>query len=153
MSRKITTPPCRIPFNALLGIRLERVHRDGVTIACTVRDDLRNSSGAVHGGIAPALADVAVGTALMRRVRGERHATTIELKVNYLRPVTEGSMFARSRLLRVGSTISVGSVELTDSHRRLVGTAIVTYMFVDSVRGREGKRQVLKGRKQCQQPS
>lgn len=122
----------KVPFNALLGIRLERLYRDGATVGCTLRDDLRNSTGAAHGGVAAALADVAVAVAILRRVKGKRPITTVELKVNYLEPVTKGRIFARSRLLRVGSTLAVGSVELTDSKARLVGTAIVTYLFLDA---------------------
>ena len=128
----------RVPFNALLGIRLERLHRDGVTVGCTLRDDLRNSPGAAHGGVTAALADVAVAVAILRRVKGKRPITTVELKVNYLEAVTGGRIFARSHLLRVGSTLAVGSVELTDSKARLVGTAIVTYLFLDARGSRNG---------------
>ncbi len=127
----------KVPFNALLGIRLERLHRDGVTVGCTLRDNLRNSTGAAHGGVAAALADVAVAIAILRRVKGKRPITTVELKINYLQPVTEGRIFARSHLLRAGSTLAVGSVELTDSKARLVGTAIVTYLFLDARGGRD----------------
>jgi uncharacterized protein (TIGR00369 family) len=128
----------KVPFNALLGIRLERLHRDGATVGCTLRDDLRNGTGVAHGGVAAALADVAVAVAILRRVKGKRPITTVELKVNYLEPVMKGRIFARSRLLRVGSTLAVGSVELTDSKARLVGTAIVTYLFLDARGSRDG---------------
>ena len=119
----------------LLGMRLERVHEDGITVGCEIRDDLRNHSGAAHGGVAAALADAAVGVAIQRHAGGERPITTVELKINYFLPVSAGRMFARARLLRVGSTLCVGSVELTDERAQLIGTAIVTYMFLDA-RGR-----------------
>ena len=45
-----------VPFNALLGMRLHRVHRDGITIYCTLRNDLRNRAGVAHGGVAAAMA-------------------------------------------------------------------------------------------------
>ena len=44
----------------------------------------------------------------------------------------EGHIFARSHLLRLGSTLGIGSVDLTDTKRNLIGTAIVTYMFLDA---------------------
>ncbi|HEX7425271.1 MAG TPA: PaaI family thioesterase [Terriglobales bacterium] len=121
-----------MPFNRLLGMRLERVHRDGITVGCTLRNDLRNSAGAAHGGIAAALADAAVGIAIQRHFVGRRRITTVEMKINYFQPVTEGRIFARSHLLRIGSTLCVGSVELTDTKARPIGTAIVTYMFLDA---------------------
>jgi uncharacterized protein (TIGR00369 family) len=121
-----------VPFNDLLGMRLHRVHRDGITIYCTLRDDLRNRAGVAHGGVAAAMADAAVGGALQRHFSGGRRMTTVELKINYFLPVTEGRIFARSRLLRIGFTLCVGSVDLTDEQGRAVGTAIVTYMLINS---------------------
>ena len=121
----------RVPFNTLLGMRIHRVHRDGITIDCALRDDLRNSAGAAHGGVAAALADAAVGIAIRRHFGGRRRATTVELQINYFLPVTEGLIFARSHLLRIGSRLCVGNVDLADEHGRAIGTAIVTYIFVD----------------------
>jgi uncharacterized protein (TIGR00369 family) len=120
-----------VPFNTLLGMRLHRVHRDGITIDCTLRNDLRNNAGVAHGGIAAAMADAAVGGAIQRHFGGGRRITTVELKINYFLPVTEGRIFARSHLLRIGSTLCVGNVDLTDEHGRALGTAIVTYMFIN----------------------
>ena len=85
----------------------------------------------MHGGVTASIADAAVGSALHHHFAGTRKYTTVELKVNYFRPVTEGRMVARSHLVRIGSTICVGRVDLMDEHRRSVGLAIVTYMFLD----------------------
>lgn len=121
----------RIPFNTLLGIKLARVHRDGVTIECTLRHELTNSAGMAHGGVTAALADVAVGMAINRHFGGKRAITTVEMKINYFLPGTEGRIFARARLLRIGSTLCVGSVDITNSDGEQIGTALVTYMLLD----------------------
>lgn len=122
----------RIPFNALLGIEISRFHADGITLRCRVRKELLNSHGALHGGVAASLADVAVGVAIHRHCAGTRPFSTVELKVNYFLPVTEGTLYARARLLRIGSTLCVGRVDLTDAKTNCVGTAIVTYIFLDA---------------------
>jgi len=122
----------KVPFNMLVGMRLHHVHRDGITLQCTLRRDLRNSTGAVHGGVTATLADAAVGIAIQRHFGGKRPITTVELKINYFRPVTAGRIFARSHLLRIGSTLCTGSVDLTNEHARPIGIAIVTYMFLDA---------------------
>jgi uncharacterized protein (TIGR00369 family) len=123
----------RIPFNLLLGVKLTRVHFDGVTIECALRHELTNSAGVAHGGVAAAMADVAVGIAINRHFGGKRKITTVEMKINYFRPASEGShIFARARLLRLGSTLGVGSVDLTDTNRNLIGAALVTYMFLEA---------------------
>lgn len=124
----------KIPFAMLLGMRLARLHRDGIAIECTINDNLLNSAGALHGGVSAALADAAVGVAIHRHLGAHRPITTVEMKINYFRPVTEGRVLARSRLLRVGSTLCVGRVDISDTQKRVIGTAIVTYMLFGSGR-------------------
>jgi len=120
----------KIPFNKLLGMRLSRVHSDGITIECKVDPRLVNLLGVLHGGVSAALADAAVGISIHRHFGGLHSIATVEMKINYFRPVAKGRVFARSRLLRVGSTLCVGRVDIVDERRRAVGTALVTYMLL-----------------------
>lgn len=120
----------RICFNHYLGIRLVRFHDEGVEIECPLRPELMNAAGVLHGGVTATMADVAVGMALTRHLAGKRAATTVELKVNYLRPVTGGRIVARSHLLKVGSSLCVARVDLMDADSQLVGAALVTYMLL-----------------------
>ena len=119
-----------LPFNSLLGVHIVRRHRDGVTIECKVRDDLRSAGGYLHGGVAASLADSAMGIGLASHFGGRRPVTTTDLKINYLRPVHDGKIVARSHLLKVGKQLSVGRVDIFDGNRRLVAVAVVTYMLL-----------------------
>lgn len=116
-------------FNQLVGIRLVRIHKDGVTIDCKLRPELMNAHGVLHGGVTATMADAAVGIAITTRV-GRPAATTVEMKLNYLRPVAGGKITARSYLLRMGSTLCVGRVDLFDDAKELVAAALVTYMLL-----------------------
>lgn len=132
-SRKLTAVQIRealrkIHFARLLGVRLARIHRNGITVECRIRKCLLNSAGNLHGGIGATLADVAVGAGLHWYLGNYRPITTVELKINYFRPVSGGRILARSRLLRVGSTLCVGRVDLMDGQFRMLGAALVTYM-------------------------
>ena len=118
------------PFHQLVGIRLVRVHKDGVTIDCKLRPELLNASGVLHGGVTATLADAAVGMAITQRVGRAGAATTVEMKLNYLRPVSGRKITARARLLRMGSTLCVGRVDMFDDAKELVSTALVTYMLL-----------------------
>jgi uncharacterized protein (TIGR00369 family) len=122
----------KVPFASLLGIKLTSVHRDGVTLECALRHELTNSFAVANGGVAATLADAAVGTALNRHFGGKRPITTVEMKINYFLPATRGRIFARARLLRIGSTLCVGSVDLRDKRSSQLGTALVTYMLLDA---------------------
>jgi len=110
---KLREFPHGIPFNAQVGIRLVRLHKDGVTIECPLRPELFNGAGVLHGGVTATLADVAVGIALAAHLGRSRAATTVEMKINHLRPVTHGKMAARSHLLKVGSRLCCGRGEIT----------------------------------------
>jgi uncharacterized protein (TIGR00369 family) len=118
-----------MPFNKLVGIRLVRVHKDGVTISCKVRPELMNAAGVLHGGVTATIADAAVGIAITMRL-GRIAATTVEMKLNYLRPVASGKVTARARILRMGSTLCIGRVDLFDDAREQVGAALLTYMLL-----------------------
>jgi uncharacterized protein (TIGR00369 family) len=120
-----------IPFNTLVGLRLVRLHKDGVTIACHMRPELLNGSGVLHGGVTATLADVAVGMALARHLGRLRSATTVEMKINYLRPVVHGRITARSHLVKVGARLCCGRVEIFDAQKRPVAAALLTYMILD----------------------
>jgi uncharacterized protein (TIGR00369 family) len=119
-----------MPFNKLVGVRVMRRHADGVTIECEMRDDLRNTAGVLHGGVAATMADAAVGIALASHFSGRRACTTTDLKINYLSAVADGKIIARSHLLRIGRKLCVARVDLTDDHGKLVAVAVVTYMLL-----------------------
>ncbi|MGD0436628.1 MAG: PaaI family thioesterase [Bryobacteraceae bacterium] len=117
-----------MPFNKLLGIRIVRIHKDGVTIRCVVDENTRNGSGALHGGVMATMADAAMGIGLASHFGGRRPTTTTDLKINYLRPVVDGKVTARSHIVRVGKHLCVGRVEIRDAERRLAAAALVTYI-------------------------
>lgn len=134
---KVTVPkrsfeqsPPSIPFNSLLGLNVLRVHKDGVSVGCQIRPELLNSQGVLHGGVTATLVDSAVGIASTRHLGGKRPVTTVELKLNYFLPITEGRVTARARLLRVGSSLIVGSVEVKDHRSRLAAFGTATYKIL-----------------------
>jgi uncharacterized protein (TIGR00369 family) len=119
-----------MPFNKLIGIRVLRIHSDGVTLQCAMREELKNVAGMMHGGVAATLADAAVGIALASHFGGRRPCTTTDLKINYLRPIAHGKLTARSRLVRIGRKLCVGRVDMTDAQKKLAAVAIVTYLLL-----------------------
>jgi acyl-CoA thioesterase len=118
-----------IPFNDHLGIVVEQTHDDGLTISCEMRPEFRNGHGVLHGGVTATLADVAVGVAVRRRI-APKTATTIDLKVNYLKPLATGKLWARSYLVRIGKTLITARVDLKDDDGNLIAIAIASYMIL-----------------------
>ena len=123
------------PLHQLLGIRLVEEHDDGVTMELPVRPELFNDDGFLHGGATAALADAAVGVALKKMLRPGERRTTVELKLNYLRPTSAGVLRARSRFLRRGRTLAVAEVRIVDSEGELAAAALATYMVLRNTEG------------------
>lgn len=116
------------PFNRLLGIEFGQYHEDGVTLQLSLLPHHLNGAGVVHGGVMLTLADAALGFGIARATG--RRCTTAEIKINYLRPVTEGVLSARSRILRAGRKLVVARAEVFcgDKH---VAEVLTTFAVVN----------------------
>jgi acyl-CoA thioesterase len=117
-------------FNATLGFKVVRVWKDGITMEAAVRPELTNIFGTLHGGVTATLVDAAAGVALFGQLGGQRAVTTVELKVNYLNPAGDGKVRARSKIIKLGKTLAVISVDVHDEHGKAVATGLVTYMLL-----------------------
>lgn len=118
-------------FTEFLQIRVAETHEDGVTIEVPTKDFYFNPDGSLHGGLIATIADESVWYAIEHALNSSRHSTTVELKVNYLRPAIDTACVrARTRLVKVGKTLCVGSVEVTDERGKLCAIASVTYMLL-----------------------
>jgi acyl-CoA thioesterase len=117
-------------FNDFLGVEIIERHDDGITIRIPIRQELLNFGGVVHGGVTASVADIAAGVGLMDRFQGKQPVTTTELKINYLLPVTGAWLQARAKFVRIGKTLAVAQIDLTDDQQRLVAIGIVTYMLL-----------------------
>ena len=83
------------PFSALLGTKLMQVDSSSLTLCLTIRDELRQQHGFVHGGVVSYLVDNALTFAGALRLGPK--VVTGEYKINYLRPAVSGTLMARAR--------------------------------------------------------
>ncbi len=120
------------PLAELLGIRPERFDEGGATFGLTVRNDHLNPYGVVHGGVVYSLVDTAMGAALHTRlVHGERCAT-IEIKINYLAPVSEGELRAQAQLVERTKRIGVLEARVRGDGDKIVAVATGTFYIQQS---------------------
>lgn len=105
------------PFNRVLGIEFGEYHGDGVSLRLPVSARHLNGAGVVHGGVILTVADAAISFGIARSV-GCR-CTTAEIKINFLRPVTQGVLVARSRVLRAGRKLAVARGTVTVGERQV----------------------------------
>jgi uncharacterized protein (TIGR00369 family) len=87
-----------------------------------------NPIGTVHGGILCDLADAALGICWASTLAEGESFTTVELKINFLRPVREGRLRAVGTVTKRGRHIALTECEITDAEGRLVAKASATQM-------------------------
>jgi uncharacterized protein (TIGR00369 family) len=115
-------------FDALYGLELLSISDTEVNGRVSVRDDLKQGAGLVHGGVYAAMAEsmASLATALSVLENGEM-AMGLSNSTSFLRPVTEGSVNARAERIHRGRTTWVWDVTFTDEQGR---TCAVTRMTI-----------------------
>jgi uncharacterized protein (TIGR00369 family) len=121
------------PIMALLGIELVSVEPGVVAMAIEAGEHLYNPIGSVHGGVAATILDSVMGCAVHSRLPRGRGYTTLEIKVNYVRAITEasGRVVAEGRVAHLGGRAAVADARLVDAAGRLCATASTTCLVFD----------------------
>jgi uncharacterized protein (TIGR00369 family) len=122
-------PPALV---SLLGLRLIEADRGRVVFAGTVTDQHYNGLGVAHGGYAATMLDSALGCAINTTQPAGRLFTTLELKINYTRPMTRdtGEVRCEATVLHVGSRTATAEARIVDAEGRLYAHATTTCIVV-----------------------
>jgi acyl-CoA thioesterase len=118
------------PFVKLMGMKLLSSGEGRSVMRCRIRAVLRNSAGTLHGGVMGALVDMSVATALRSVMPLSSRMTTVEYKVNFLKPVSDGVVTAYGTILRMGTTIAAGSTEIHNGEGEVVAFGSATYYII-----------------------
>lgn len=97
---------------------------DACRVAFAVRDFMYNPQGSLHGGIVALAMDVSMGH-LLNHLKGP--GATLEMKVQYMRAIREGTVTATGRVLRRGKEIAFLESRLTDERGELAAMATSTW--------------------------
>lgn len=116
------------PVTDALGLRLTDCGQGHATWEMDVSARLHNAMGTLHGGILCDLADAAMGVAYLTLLERGEPFTTVELKINFLRPVRSGRLVAVGRVVKAGRTLALTECDVTDPEGRLVARATSTCM-------------------------
>jgi uncharacterized protein (TIGR00369 family) len=121
------------PIVALLGIEMSAAEEGSVTMRMPAGEHLYNPLGSVHGGALATLLDSVMGCAIHSVLPEGRGYTTLEIKVNYLRAVTDasGTVTAVGRIVHAGRQQAVAEGSATDERGRLCATASTTCLLFD----------------------
>lgn len=126
----LTKTKSNSPFWQLLDMDLVEIKKGFAKTKIPHSNKLFNANGVVHGGVIFSAADTAVGLALVGMVDRQDVLTTIEMKINYLKPFNSGEIFAEAKIIHKGTQTAIGDVDIRDSDGNLVAKAISTYAII-----------------------
>jgi len=117
-----------MPLAALMGIRVATVEAGRSRVE--LDSDARHSTplGTMHGGALCMLADIAMGLAYGSTLDESETFATLELKINFLRPVRRASLVAEAVVVRTGRNTGMAECTVMDQRGRLVAKASSTCM-------------------------
>jgi len=119
-----------LPFSKLIGMQLEDLQPDLAVISIDMRDDLRQPSGVLHGGVTATLIDTAMAFAVRTRLGLTEATATIDLTVHYVRPHMTGKFICTAKVVRAGKRIFTVSADVHGSEGKLIATGLSTYTRV-----------------------
>jgi uncharacterized protein (TIGR00369 family) len=124
------------PIAQLLGLRIISVLPGESHLELDAGPQHANPMGTLHGGVLCDLADLAMGAAYAGTLERGETFTTLELKINFLRPVWREKLFAVGKIVNRGRTIGMVECDITDSQGRLVAKSTSTCMTLQKEKHR-----------------
>jgi len=94
------------PFADLIALRTEETRHGHSRLSLTVAPQHLNPHQVVHGAVVYAMADTGMGAALYPTLGDGEICATIEIKINYFKPIAQGELTCETTLVNRGKTIA-----------------------------------------------
>lgn len=126
------------PIAQLIGFDIIEIGDGQAVMKLEAGTKHANPMGTLHGGVICDVADAAMGMAYYSTLEEDETFTTIELKINFLKPVWKGLLRAEGKVIKRGMSIGLLQCGVTDSQNNLVAFATSTCMTLrgDFAKGR-----------------
>ncbi len=133
IARGEAPPP---PIAQLIGFHLASVKPGEAMVEFQATEAHANPMGTLHGGVLCDIADAAMGIAYSSNLDDGESFTTLELKINFLKPVWRARLLAVGRVVKQGRMVGLVECDITDEKGNLVARATSTCM---TLRGEQAK--------------
>lgn len=126
------------PVAKLIGFAMTEIEPGRAVFEMDAGPQHASPLGTLHGGVICDLVDGAMGCAHASQLDEGETFTTLELKINYLKPVWSGHLVAEGKVIKAGRTIGLVEGRVTDESGSLVAFATSTCMTLrgDAAKGR-----------------
>jgi uncharacterized protein (TIGR00369 family) len=125
-----------VPVARLIGFEAKDIANGRATVILAAGPQHANPMGTLHGGILCDIADAAMGMAFASTLAPEESFTTVELKINFFRPVWQARLKAEGKVVRRGRSLGYLECEIADDRGQLIAKAASTCLVL---RGEDAK--------------
>jgi uncharacterized protein (TIGR00369 family) len=125
-----------VPIARLIGFEAKDIADGRATVTLAAGSQHANPMGTLHGGVLCDIADAAMGIAFASTLAPEESFTTVELKINFFRPVWEAQLRAEGKVVRRGRSVGYVECEISDERGQLIAKAASTCLVL---RGEDAK--------------
>ena len=127
-----------VPVARLIGFEPSVIGNGKAIVTLQAGPQHANPMGTLHGGILCDIADAAMGMAFASTLSEQESFTTVELKINFLRPVWQAQLRAEGTVVHRGRTVGYMECDVTDEDQRLIAKASSTCLVLrgDKAAGR-----------------
>jgi uncharacterized protein (TIGR00369 family) len=119
-----------MPVGKLIGFQLTEAGDGRSVVTLQVGPQHANPMGTLHGGILCDIADAAMGIAFNSTLASTESFTTVELKINFFRPVWKAQLRAEGKVVKRGKTMGYIECEITDENGRAIAKASSTCLVL-----------------------
>jgi len=118
------------PIAQLIGFRPIAFDNGEVVLEFDAAEKHTNPMGTLHGGVLCDVADLAMGMAFAATLEDDESFTTLELKINFLRPVFKEKLLAYGRVVKRGKSVGMVECDVKNSAGALVAKVSSTCMVL-----------------------
>jgi uncharacterized protein (TIGR00369 family) len=119
-----------MPVAQLIGFEIQEVATGRAVTTLQTGPQHANPMGTLHGGILCDISDAAMGISLATTLEPNQSFTTMELKINFFRPVWTSKLTAEAAVIQRGKTTAYVECTITDENAKLIAKASCTCMIL-----------------------
>jgi uncharacterized protein (TIGR00369 family) len=120
----------KAPIGELIGFSVAEAGGGRAVVTLKSGPQHFNPMGTLHGGVLCDIADTAMGFAFASTLEPGESFTTVELKINYLRPVRQAQLRAEGHVVQRGRTVGYVESDVFDQTGKLVAKSSSTCLVL-----------------------
>jgi uncharacterized protein (TIGR00369 family) len=128
----------KVPIAELIGLGVDEVGGGRAVASLRSGPQHANPMGTLHGGVLCDLADAAMGMAFVTTLAPDESFTTVDLSINFFRPVSQTVLRAEARVINRGRNVGYVECDVTDQEGKHVAKARSTCFFL---RGEQARKR------------